>query len=272
MSPTQSAATSSQQNAAEPRAVVVTGAASGIGEACSRLFAARGDTVFLLDRDVEAGGQLASRLGPGCAFLEVDVANPASVAAAFYRVSAEAGRLQVLINSAGVESTALLSRLPEEEWDRVLDVNLKGTMLCTQAAVALLRAAGGGSVVNVASIAGKRISYSGGVAYTASKGGVLGFTRHAAFELAADRIRVNAVCPGPTLTPMIRRNLEQARIDAVVASIPLGRWVMPEEVAEVAAFLAGPAAAMCTGTSIDVDGGVLVSNGSRYQDYFAARA
>ena len=271
MPPTQSVAMSPPHAASSPRVVAVTGAASGIGEACSRLFAARGDTVLLLDRDADAGSRLASLLGSGGFFLETDVADRASVAAAFDRIAAQAGRLHVLVNSAGVESTSLLSRLPEEEWDRVLDVNLKGTMLCTQAAVPLMRAAGGGSVVNVASIAGKRISYSGGVAYTASKGGVLGFTRHAAFELAVESIRVNAVCPGPTLTPMIRRNLRQAQIEAAVATIPLGRWVKPEEIADAVAFLAGPAAAMCTGTSIDVDGGVLVSNGSRYQDYLAAR-
>jgi 3-oxoacyl-[acyl-carrier protein] reductase len=127
-------------------------------------------------------------------------------------------------------------------------------------------------LVNVASVAGKRISYSGDVAYTASKGGVLGFTRHAAFELAASQIRVNAVCPGPTLTPMILRNLSQERMDAVVEAVPLGRWVQPADVANVIEFLAGDGAAMCTGTSIEVDGGVMVSNGSRYQDYFAARS
>ncbi len=267
----QSAATSLPQDAAASRVVAITGAASGIGEACGQHFSARGDVVFLLDRDVEGGTRLASRLGGRSAFLPVDVADRVSVHAAFERIAARAARLNVLVNSAGVESTALLCRLGDEEWERVLDVNLKGTMLCTQAAVPLLRAAGGGSVVNIASIAGKRISYSGGVAYTASKSGVLGFTRHAAFELAVDRIRVNAVCPGPTLTPMIRRNLDQKQIDAAVAGIPLGRWVAPDEIAEAVAFLAGPGAAMCTGTAIDVDGGVLVSNGSRYQDYFAAR-
>jgi NAD(P)-dependent dehydrogenase (short-subunit alcohol dehydrogenase family) len=255
-----------------PRVVAVTGGANGIGEACSRLFAARGDTVFVLDRDVEAGDRLAARLGGRSRYFDLDVSDRASVRDVFGRIAREAGFLHVLVNSAGVESTALLSSLPEADWDRVLDTNLKGTMLCTQAAVPLMKAAGGGSVVNIASIAGKRISYSGGVAYTASKGGVLGFTRHAAFELAVDGIRVNAVCPGPTLTPMIRRNLSQERMDAAVATIPLGRWVRPEDIAEATAFLAGPAAAMCTGTSLDVDGGVLVSNGSRYQDYFAARA
>lgn len=251
------------------RVVAVTGGANGIGAACCRLFAARGDRVFVLDRDAEAAEALAEDLAGD--FRAIDVADRASVTKVFESIATAAGRLDVLVNSAGVEGRTLLKNLSESDWDRVLDINLKGTMLCTQAAARHMKPTGG-SVVNVASIAGKRISYSGDVAYTASKGGVLAFTRHAAFELAVDRIRVNAVCPGPTLTPMILRNLSQVRMDAVVQTVPLGRWVQPEDVAEAVAFLASPAAAMCTGTSLDVDGGVLVSNGSRYEDYFAARA
>ncbi len=104
-----------------------------------------------------------------------------------------------------------------------------------------------------------------------SKAGLLGFTRHAAFELGIHRIRVNAVCPGPTLTPMIERNLDAAQRKGVEAIVPLGRWVKPEDVANAIVFLAGDGAAMCTGTSLDVDGGVLVSNGCPYQEYFARR-
>lgn len=252
------------------RVVAVTGGANGIGAACARLFATRGDAVFILDRDAQAA-QAVVEACPGSRFVQVDVASSASVEAAFAEIGRVTGQLDVLVNSAGVESRSLLANLPEENWDRVLDINLKGTMLCTKAAVPLMKA-DGGSVVNVASIAGKRISYSGDVAYTASKGGVLAFTRHAAFELAVHNIRVTAVCPGPTLTPMITRNLSQQRMDAVVETVPLGRWVQPEDIANAVEFLAGPGSAMCTGTSIDVDGGVLVSNGSRYKDYFAARS
>ncbi len=254
------------------RVVAVTGGASGIGAACVQRFAAGGAAVAILDRDAAAAAALAKTC-PASRFIAVDVADGASVGAAFAALEAAFGRLDVLVNSAGIESRTLLANLGEDAWDRVVDVNLKGTMLCTQAAVRMMKRQGsGGSIVNVASVAGKRISYSGDVAYTASKGGVLAFTRHAAFELGVDRIRVNAVCPGPTLTPMILRNLSPERRDAVVETVPLGRWVQPEDVANVVEFLAGDGAAMCTGTSIDVDGGVLVSNGSRYQDYFAARA
>ena len=253
------------------RIVAVTGGGNGIGAACVRLFSERGDTVVVLDRDAAAAAALVQEC-PGSRFIALDVADGASVARAFAEIDEAFGRVDVLVNSAGIESRALLTSVTEENWDRVIDVNLKGTMLCTQAAARMMKRAGrGGSVINIASVAGKRISYSGDVAYTASKGGVLGFTRHAAFELAADQIRVNAVCPGPTLTPMILRNLSPERMDAVVASVPLGRWVQPTDIANVVEFLAGAGAAMCTGTSIEVDGGVMVSNGSRYEDYFAAR-
>jgi NAD(P)-dependent dehydrogenase (short-subunit alcohol dehydrogenase family) len=236
------------------RIVAVTGGANGIGAACVRVFAARGDSVFILDRDAGAARQLMEEC-PGSRFIAIDVADSRSVTAAFAEIDSISGQLDVLVNSAGIESKSLLTSVSEENWDRVLDVNLKGTMLCTQAAARMMKRARSGSVVNVASVAGKRISFSGDVAYTASKGGVLGFTRHAAFELAADQIRVNAVCPGPTLTPMILRNLSQERMDAVVQAVPLGRWVQPSDVANMIEFLAGDGAAMCTG----------------YQDYFAAR-
>ena len=252
-----------------PVVIAVTGGAAGIGAATVRLLAARGDAVVALDRDRSGGEALAAELG--CTFVETDVADKLSVQLAFAAIDERFGRLDGLVNSAGIESRALLDATTEEGWARVLAVNLTGTMLCTQAAARLMRKHDGGSIVNVASIAGKRISYSGDVAYTASKGGVLGFTRHAAFELAADRIRVNAICPGPTRTPMIERNLSPERMAAVAEMVPLGRWVEAADVAEAIAFFLGAGAAMCTGTSLDVDGGVLVSNGSRYADYFAAR-
>jgi NAD(P)-dependent dehydrogenase (short-subunit alcohol dehydrogenase family) len=163
-----------------------------------------------------------------------------------------------------------LQNMTEAEWDRVLDINLKGTALCTQAVIAPMRAQGGGAVVNVSSMAGKRVSFAGATNYTASKTGVVGFTSHAAFELGAYKIRVNAVCPGPTITGMTSKRTPE-QLAATAAKIPLGRWVMPEDVANAILFLASDEAAMCTGTALDVDGGILVSNGSNYEEYFASR-
>jgi NAD(P)-dependent dehydrogenase (short-subunit alcohol dehydrogenase family) len=255
---------------ADRQVAVVTGAANGIGAACARAFATKGLRVALVDHDAENLAALAATL-EGCLAISSDVASSAAVADAFTQVIERFGRIDALVNSAGVESVWTIENMPEADWDRVLDVNLKGTMLCTQAALPGLRAAGGGAVVNIASIAGKRMSYNGGASYTASKAGVLGFTRHAAFELGIHAIRVNAVCPGPTLTPMILRNTTEAQRAAIVKIVPLARWVRPEDVAQAVLFLASDAAGMITGTALDVDGGVLVSNGSSYQDYFARR-
>lgn len=252
------------------KVAIVTGAASGIGEACAQAFARAGACVAMFDRDAAALSAAAAAID-GALAVVVDVAERKSVETGVRATCDAFGGVDVLVNSAGIESTYTIERMPQQEWDRVIEVNLRGVMLCTQAVVEPMSTRGGGAVVNIASIAGKRISYHGGAAYTASKSGVLGFTRHAAFELGVRRIRVNAICPGPTLTPMIRRNATEAEIARTVKTIPLGRWVQPSEIASAALFFASDAAAMCTGTSIDVDGGVLVSNGSSYEDYFARR-
>lgn len=249
---------------------VVTGGASGIGAAAARAFAAEGARVALLDANAESAGALAAQL-PGSRAFVVDVARGDSIKTAFAEVLQAFGAVHVLVNSAGVIGKWTLQNMSEAEWDRVLDINLKGTALCTQAVIAPMRAQGGGAVVNVSSMAGKRVSYAGATNYTASKTAVVGFTAHAAFELGAYRIRVNAVCPGPTITGMtMKRTPEQ--LAATAKRIPLGRWVMPEDVAHAILFLASDEAAMCTGTALDVDGGILVSNGSSYAEYFASRS
>jgi NAD(P)-dependent dehydrogenase (short-subunit alcohol dehydrogenase family) len=241
------------------KVAVVTGGASGIGEAAAKAFMAEGGQVVVLDRD-------ASTLA-GVRSIVTDVSSKASIDAAFAQLDA----VHVLVNSAGVIGKSTLRNLTEEEWDRVLDVNLKGTVFCTRAAAAKMRGQGGGAVVNVSSMAGKRVSFAGGIHYTASKTGVVGFTTHAAFELAPDRIRVNAVCPGPTITGMTKKATPE-RLAYTAAKIPLGRWVSAEDVANAILFLCSDEAAMCTGTALDVDGGILASNGSTYEEYFANRS
>ncbi|MBI3374092.1 MAG: SDR family oxidoreductase [Betaproteobacteria bacterium] len=251
------------------KVAVVTGAASGIGAAAARAFAAEGAKLALLDSNQEGLREMAKEIA-GSGYFVVDVASGASIKAAFDAVLQAFGTVHVLVNSAGVIGKWTLQNMTEVEWDRVLDINLKGTALCTQAVIAPMRARGGGAVVNVSSMAGKRVSYAGAANYTASKTGVVGFTWHAAFELAAYKIRVNAVCPGPTITGMTRKRTPE-QLAATAARIPLGRWVLPEDVANAILFLASDEAAMCTGTALDVDGGILVSNGSSYEEYFASR-
>ena len=244
---------------------VVTGGASGIGAAAAKAFAAEGAKVVLLDRNEDELRTMEKQI-PGARGYVVDVSSTASIAKAF----AQLEQVHVLVNSAGVIGKSTLKNMMEEEWDRVLDANLKGTVFCTQAAAAKMRAQGGGAVVNVSSMAGKRVSFAGGIHYTASKTGVVGFTTHAAFELAPDRIRVCAVCPGPTLSGMTKKTPPE-RLASTAAKIPLGRWVTSEDVANAILFLASDDAAMCTGTALDVDGGILASNGSSYEEYFANR-
>lgn len=256
MSATQSAGRSRPEDG-QARVVAVTGGASGIGEACSRHFAAAGDLVFVLDRDAGAGRQLAAALGAGVRFLETDVGDRDSVRSAFDAIAAHSGRLQVLVNSAGVESTALLESLPEEDWDRVLAINLKGTMLCTQAAVGPMRMAGGGSVVNIASMLGHVGSTPVKQAsYCASKGAVVNMTRELALQFARKNVRVNALCPGWFPSEMTAgMESDEGSIAFVQANSPIPRMGEPHELDGALLLLASPASTFMTGQSLIVDGG-----------------
>jgi NAD(P)-dependent dehydrogenase (short-subunit alcohol dehydrogenase family) len=228
----------------------VTGGASGIGLASARRAAELGARVAVMD------------LAPGPADLlsiECDVADPASVRRAFSALRRTLGPVSVLVNNAGVAPPGSFDDLDLESWERTLRINLTGAYNCSRAALPQLRTAGGGSIVNVASLAGKLRSVTADAAYSASKGGLIAFTRHLAAELAPEGIRVNCVCPGPVDTPIIERNLAglPQRLAAMEASIPLGRMARPEEIASVICFLATAAASYMTGAAVDVNGGLL---------------
>jgi 3-oxoacyl-[acyl-carrier protein] reductase len=254
------------------KVTLVTGGGSGIGAATARAFAREGAVVAILDRDAAAAEMVAAEISANGGRADghmLDVVD----AAAFTRVTAaiveRRGGIDILVNSAGTITRHTIARMPAEAWERVIAVNLRGPLNGIRAVLPYLRARRGGAVVNIASVAGRRISFGGGAHYSASKAGLLGFTRHAAYELAPDHIRVNAVCPGPTATafggqmPSPTARAERAR------KIPLGRMVEPEDVAEAVLFLAGDRARMCTGIALDVDGGVLISNDIPYEEYFA---
>jgi NAD(P)-dependent dehydrogenase (short-subunit alcohol dehydrogenase family) len=250
--------------------VLVTGGGNGIGAACVRGFAAAGALVAAIDRDGAAAERVAAELGTTATGHTLDVADGPAFLRLAQDIAAREGGIDVLVNAAGTITRQTIATMPAADWDRIMAVNLRGPFNGTQAVIPHMKKRGGGAIVNIASIAGRRISFGGGANYSASKAGLLGFTRHAAYELAPDQIRVNAVCPGPTATafgggqiPSAERKAERA------AKIPLGRMVEPEDIADAVLFLASDASRMCTGIAIDVDGGVLISNDVPYDEYFA---
>jgi NAD(P)-dependent dehydrogenase (short-subunit alcohol dehydrogenase family) len=253
------------------KVVLVTGGGNGIGRACCRGFASAGARVGVIDRDGAAAGQVAREIGASASGHALDVADGPAFAALAAEIAQGAGGIDILVNSAGTISRQTIAAMPVADWDRIIAVNLRGPFNGTQAVIPYMRARGGGAIVNIASVAGRRISFGGGANYSASKAGLLGFTRHAAYELAPDKIRVNAVCPGPTATgfggggqlPSAEQKAARAR------KIPLGRMVEPDDIADAVLFLASDMARMCTGIALDVDGGVLISNDIPYEEYFA---
>ncbi len=253
----------------EGRCAVVTGGASGIGATSAKTLADNGAVVAVVDVN-GAGAERVARQLPGSRSYSLDVTDFDAAGKTFEAIVSDFGRLDILVNSAGIGTTNTLMDMPPEDWQRVINVNLSGPFYCIKAALPAMRKQGG-SIINIASIAGKRISYHGGANYTASKSGLLGLTRHAAFELAQYNIRVNAICPGPVMTPMVQQVTTPAERHATAKLIPLGEWIQPQDVADMVVFLAGPGASMCTGAGFDVDGGMMVSNGTPYDAYMAKR-
>jgi NAD(P)-dependent dehydrogenase (short-subunit alcohol dehydrogenase family) len=237
--------------------VVVTGAASGIGRAIALRFAAAGAHVVAADADVPlATASTARGLGARCLEVTADVSNRAQVQALMAAALREFGGIDILISNAAIGFPDPIQTMPEENWDRVLAVNLKGAVLCVQAALPALRAGRDGSVVFISSIAGRRASLTNGAHYTCSKYGLIGLTRHLAVELAGTGIRVNCVCPGPTATPLLDRVASADARTEMARRTPLGRLAQPEDVAEVVCFVAGPAARHMHGAIVDVNGGL----------------
>jgi glucose 1-dehydrogenase len=240
------------------KTAIVTGAGSGIGYAIAERFAGAGAAVCVnyLGGEREARA-LAARL-PTAIAVRADVSNAAEVAEMVERTRAELGSVDVLVNNAGIEKQAPFLDIDEETWDRTLDVDLKGAFLCTQAAARVMRDAGrGGSVVNISSIH-EDLPFPGFAPYCAAKGGLRMLMRDIAVELAPYRIRVNNVAPGAIATPINEPTLRDPEKKAKLESIiPLARVGKPEEVAEVALFLASDASSYVTGSTYYVDGGMV---------------
>ena len=238
------------------RVAIVTGAGSGIGLACARTLLEAGATVYLNGRKEGSLELICAELGANARPLYFDVADPAGVRAGFSKVQSECKRLDILVNNAGILRDAKIEMASVDMIDEVLAVNLRGLLLCSQYGARLMTKAGGGSIVNLASIMG-RVGNTGQSVYAASKAGVIGVTYSLAKELADRQIRVNAIAPGVIDTDMIAA-LPAAKREALVASIGLGRVGTPDDIAPVCLFLASEASRYVTGQVIGVDGGMVV--------------
>jgi 3-oxoacyl-[acyl-carrier protein] reductase len=241
----------------DSRVVLVTGTAQGVGEAIAQTFLERGHRVVMVDRDAEANARTAARLDPANEHthaLTLDLRDGAAIPLAFAQATERWGRIDVLVNNAAYTTSTPLWEVAIDEWDDVLDTNLRAVFLLSRLAGAQMATRGWGRIVNIASLAGQAARPSG-VPYAASKAGVIALTRSFAHELASDGVTVNAVAPGPIETPMVR-TVAPAVLERLVAGIPVGRIGDPREVAALVAFLASEEAGFVTGATYDVNGGV----------------
>jgi NAD(P)-dependent dehydrogenase (short-subunit alcohol dehydrogenase family) len=247
------------------KAAIVTGAASGIGEATALLFGREGADLILADRDADRGEKVASAVtqtGAKATFVKTDVSKVDDVRAMVAAAVKEYGRLDIIFNNAGIEGEMNMptADCSLENWDRVIGINLSGVFYGMKFAIPEMLKAGGGSIINNASVAGL-VGFAGIPAYCAAKGGVVQLSRCAAIEYAARNIRVNAICPGVIWTPMVERatgGTEEAR-KAFTAMEPVGRMGTADEVAQVALFLASDDSSFCTGAPFIVDGGFVAA-------------
>jgi NAD(P)-dependent dehydrogenase (short-subunit alcohol dehydrogenase family) len=244
----------------EGKIVIITGVAGGIGRASALLFAKEGATILGIDIDEQRGKEVIDAIrknGGKGHFFRVDVSRVEDVKGFFEKVK-DLGGIDVLFNNAGIEVVKGLNETSEEEWDRCIDVNLKSVFFCCKSAVPIMMKKGAGVIINTASVAGLVGSFS--PSYSASKGGIIALTKALAVDLGPTGIRINCICPGAIETPMLERVIERQGDPEVVRdqrrqNYPMGRFGSPEEVAQIALFLASDASSFMTGAVLPVDGG-----------------
>jgi 2-hydroxycyclohexanecarboxyl-CoA dehydrogenase len=244
------------------KVAVVTGAARGIGAAIATLLTEAGAAVAIWDLDEAAAIGTVSSLEAERPIigLGVDVTDPTSVDAGIVAVEERLGPIDILVNNAGIDIIGPFLDSDEGDWDRIIDVNLKGTVLCSHRVARSMVARGGGAIVNIGSDAG-RVGSSGEAVYSATKGGVIAFTKALARELARSGVRVNCVCPGPTDTALLDQLADTSPklYDSLARSIPLRRIAEPLDIAPAVLFFAGDGAAYITGQTLSVSGGLTMS-------------
>jgi NAD(P)-dependent dehydrogenase (short-subunit alcohol dehydrogenase family) len=238
----------------------VTGAASGIGRATALAFASAGAHVVVADVSAKMGKETLDQVqvrSPKSLFVECDVSSNAHVENLVKETVKVFGRIDCAFNNAGTEGQSVgIAQMSEEQWDRVIDTNLKGVWLCMKHELLQMQKQGAGAIVNCASVAGL-VGFSGASAYTASKHGIVGLTKAGALEYAKSNIRINAVCPGVIETPMIDRAVEghPQMKSALISGEPIGRLGTPMEIANAVMWLCSDAASFVIGQAIAVDGG-----------------
>jgi 3-oxoacyl-[acyl-carrier protein] reductase len=240
---------------------VITGGAAGIGEAIARRLSADGLAVVIADLDGKRAEEIATEIsahGGQAAGRQVDVSAAESVAALFEWLTDDLGRCDVLVNNAGIATTAPVSELPLERWNSTMAVNVTGALLMAQHAIPLMKQGGWGRIVNISSTSGVRAS-AGRIAYGTSKAAIIGLTRQLAIELAPDNITVNSVAPGPVDTATARALHTELTRQSYVRMIPMRRYGRPEEIAAAVSFLCSEDASYITGHTIPVDGGYLAA-------------
>lgn len=243
------------------RVAIITGAARarGIGKATARLFAEHGARIAILDLEAEAPAATAAEIGPEHLGIDCDVRDKASCGLAVARVLDWAGRIDVLVNNAGITQRRATVDITPEDYDLVTDVSLRGTLQMSQSVIPHMRSRRSGAIVCVSSLSALQGGgVFGGPHYCAAKAGVLGLARAMAKELGPDNIRVNAVAPGLTITDFSRSGASDESKDEAARSYPLGRAGRPSEIASVCLFLASELSSYVTGVTIDVNGGAFI--------------
>jgi 3-oxoacyl-[acyl-carrier protein] reductase len=241
----------------DSRIAIVTGGGSGIGESIAVTLAQEGATVVVCDVVEDAAHRVAQRIGGGALAMKVDVGNGQEVDAVVKSIAERFGRIDILVNNAGITRDMLLVRMTDDDWERVLKVNLSGTFFFTRAVARYMMKGRYGRIVNIASIIGLG-GNAGQANYAASKAGIIALTKSCAKELASRSIRVNAIAPGFIETPMTAALPQEAK-DNYLKTIPLGRFGKPEDVARVVVFLASDDSAYITGQVLVVDGGMVMA-------------